>query len=90
MGEVEKAMFEGLACNFELIFGLLTIQKCNLGEVEKGMFHGLVWHFLPIFELWTSTGFGRGQESDASWPRMSFSTYFRLLEQKKIDFYVVE
>ena len=33
LSEVEKAMFQGLACHFELIFGLLTITKFDLFEV---------------------------------------------------------
>ena len=54
LGEVEKAMFQGLACRFELIFGFLTIPICDLVEVEKSLFHGLAWHFQLIFGLWTS------------------------------------
>jgi len=41
LSEVEKAMFQGLAFHFELIFGLLTIPKWDLFEVEKAMFQGL-------------------------------------------------
>jgi len=41
LGEVEKAMFQGLACHFELIFGVLNIPKCELVEVEKGLYLGL-------------------------------------------------
>jgi len=41
LGEVEKAMFQGLACHFELIFGLFIIPICDLVEVEKPMFQGL-------------------------------------------------
>ena len=47
-------MFQGLACHFELIFGLLTIPKCDLGDIEKAMFQGLEWHSQFIFGLWTS------------------------------------
>ena len=49
-----EAMFQGLACHFELIFGLLTIPKCELGEVEKAMFKGLEWYSQLFFGLWTS------------------------------------
>jgi len=38
--EVEKAMFQGLVCHFELIFGLLANPKCGLGEDEKLCFKG--------------------------------------------------
>jgi len=38
LGEVEKAMLQVLACNFELILGLLTIPKCVFAEVEKAIF----------------------------------------------------
>jgi len=31
-------MFEGVACHFELIFGLLTNTKCDLVELEIEMF----------------------------------------------------
>jgi len=48
-------MFEGLACHFELIFGLLTIPKCDLLDVEKAMFQGLACKSQLIFGLWTST-----------------------------------
>jgi len=54
LGEVEKAMIQGVAFHFELIFGLLTIPKCDLGELEKTMLQGLVWHSPLIFGLWTS------------------------------------
>jgi len=33
LGEVEKAMFQELACHFVLIFCLLTIPKCDLIKV---------------------------------------------------------
>jgi len=33
--------FSRFAFHFELIFGLLIIQKCHLVEVEKAMFQGL-------------------------------------------------
>jgi len=29
LGEVKEAMFQWLACHFNLVFGLLTITKCN-------------------------------------------------------------
>jgi len=45
VGEIEKAMFEGLLSHFEIIFGLLIITKCDLVEVEKTMFQGFTWHF---------------------------------------------
>jgi len=49
MGEFETAMFQVLACNFELIFGILTIQNCDLFEVEIPMFQGLAYHLQHIF-----------------------------------------
>ena len=48
-------MFQGLACHFELIFGLLIIPECDLAEVEKVMFQRLECHFHFIIGLWTST-----------------------------------
>jgi len=45
-------MFQGLACHFEFIFGLLKIPKCDLVEVEKPMFLELAWHLQLIFSLW--------------------------------------
>jgi len=42
-------MFQGFACHFELIFGILTIPKCNLSEIEKAMFQELSWHFIIYF-----------------------------------------
>jgi len=45
LGEVEKAMLQGLAFNFYFIFGLLNIPKCDLFEVVIPLFRGLAWHF---------------------------------------------
>ena len=42
-------MFQVVFRHWELIFFLLTSQKCNLAEVEKAMFQGLTWHFQLIF-----------------------------------------
>jgi len=42
LSEVEKAMFQGLACHVELIFGILTILKCDLVEVENTLFQWLI------------------------------------------------
>jgi len=50
-GEVEKAMFQLVASDWELIFFLLTSPKCDLGEVEKAMFQGVVSHLELIFGL---------------------------------------
>jgi len=47
-------MFRGLACHFELIFGLLKITKCDMVEVEKALFQGLSWHSQITFGNWTS------------------------------------
>ena len=44
-------MFQGLASQFELIFGLLTIQKCEFGEVEKAIFQVVARHCELIFFL---------------------------------------
>ena len=52
--KVEKAMFQGVACDFELIFGLLANPKCDMGEIEKVMFQGLTWHTQLILGLWTT------------------------------------
>ena len=41
LGEIEKAMFKGVACHFELIIGLLTIPKCYLDEFENAMLQDL-------------------------------------------------
>ena len=41
LGEFKKAMFQGFACHFELIFGRLTIPKFDLVEDEIAMFQGL-------------------------------------------------
>jgi len=38
LDEIEKAMFQGYAFHFELIFDLLTNPKCDFGEFEKTMF----------------------------------------------------
>ena len=38
-------MFQGLVCYLDLIFGPLTIPKCDLVEVEKALLLGLAWHF---------------------------------------------
>ena len=46
--EVQKAMFQGLACQFELIFSLLTFPKCDLAEFHKAKYQGLAWHFQLI------------------------------------------
>jgi len=54
LGEVEKAMFQGHACHFELIFDPLTIPKCDFVEVENSVFQGLIWLFQLIFGIWTS------------------------------------
>jgi len=42
-------MFLGLACQFELNFGLLISKKCNLCEVAKVMFQVVEWQFDLIF-----------------------------------------
>ena len=34
-------MYQGLVIDFELIFGILIIQKCDTVEVEKAMFQVL-------------------------------------------------
>ena len=51
-GEVEKAMFQGVACHFELIFGLLTNPKFYLFEVEKALFQVLALQSHLILDLW--------------------------------------
>ena len=52
LGEVEKAMFQGLACQFELIFGLFTVPKCDLVLVEKLMFYDTHnTYFRPLLQL---------------------------------------
>jgi len=48
--EVEKAMFESVACYFQLLFGLLTIPECDLGEFGKAMFQVLERH-LKLFSV---------------------------------------
>ena len=40
-GTDEKAMFQVVAKHWELIFFLLTNQKCNLVEFEKAMIQGV-------------------------------------------------
>ena len=45
LGEVEKAMFEGVARLFEHVFCLLKPRKCDLRVVEKATFQGLARHF---------------------------------------------
>ena len=55
--ELEKAMFQEVARNCELIFFLLTNAKFDLGEVEKAMFQALEWHSKLILGLWTSRKF---------------------------------
>ena len=47
-------MFKRLVSHFELIFGLLTIPKCDLLEVQKEMFERFAWYFQNIFALWSS------------------------------------
>jgi len=44
-------MIQGIACHFELIFGLLTIKKCYLSEFEKAMFQVVARHSETIFSL---------------------------------------
>jgi len=58
MVEVRKAMFQGLACHFELFFGLLTITKCELGEVEKPMFQIVARHYELIISLLSTSKCG--------------------------------
>jgi len=53
-GEVEEAMFQGLLCYLDLIFGLLTIPKCNLVDVEKALLLGLARHFQIFSETGTA------------------------------------
>jgi len=52
--DFEKAMFQGLPCQFELIFGFLNIEKWELVQVENSMFQWLIWLFQLIFDIWTS------------------------------------
>jgi len=47
-------MFQGIAWLFELIFGLLTIPKCDVIKVEKAMFQRLTFHFELIFASWSA------------------------------------
>ena len=44
-------MFQGLVWQFDLIFSLFTIPKCDLIEVEKAIFQGLACHFELIFGI---------------------------------------
>ena len=52
MGEVKKAMFQGVACYFEFIFGLLTFPKCDFGEFEKAIIKVSNW----ILNLFSASG----------------------------------
>jgi len=45
LGEVEKAIFEGLARLFKHTFGELSSTKCGLVEVQKVMIHVVEFHF---------------------------------------------
>jgi len=42
-------MFHGLVCHFELIFGHMTIKKCDFCEVEGSMFHVVIMNCRLIF-----------------------------------------
>jgi len=59
-------MFQEFPCHFELIYGFLTIPKCDFVEVEKGLFQGQVWHFQPIFGLWDSPKYDFGEFNKAT------------------------
>ena len=54
LGEVEKALFLGLALHFQLIFGLWTSPKFDLSDVKKRIssffnsFHTVVLHFTSV------------------------------------------
>ena len=52
MGEVKKIDVSRGSIFFRLIFGLLTIPKCDLVYVEKAMFQSLAWHSQLILGLW--------------------------------------
>ena len=47
-------MFQGLACQFELIFGLLTITYYDLGDVVKALFQVVARDCEFIFSSLTS------------------------------------
>ena len=64
LGDFEKAMFQVFPCHFELIYGLLSIQKCDFVEVKE-LFQGAEWQLKPIFRLWTSTKYDFGEFNKA-------------------------
>ena len=51
--ENEKAMFQVVARQSEVVFFLLTSPKCDLGEVEKATLQEVACHFELIFGLLT-------------------------------------
>ena len=80
-------MFHVPPCHFELIFGLLTIRKCDFFEIEEALFQGHAWHFQTFFGLRTSLkcDFG-GQLSQIYCDCKALHTHFLPLDQPKMRF----
>ena len=85
MGEVEKAMFQGLAWHFELIFGLLTSTKCDLNEVDKALFQEVERYCEFIFCLFTVPKCNFGEFKNAMFQEVDriFVLIFVCLPSKK-------
>ena len=84
--KVQKRMFQGVACHFELIFGHMAKRKCDLGEVEKAMLQVFACHYQLIFGLWTSPkcDIDDTRKIDDSSCQMSLWSHFMLLDQPKM------
>jgi len=80
-------MFEGLVSDLEIIFGLLTIPKCELIEVEIPKFQGLAWQFQLIFGHWTNPKCELDEvKNDISRGWKALRTHFLPLDQPKMRF----
>jgi len=85
-GEFEKAMFPVVAKHFATNFLPLDQPKMRLGWVEKAMFQGLNFILNTFSACWPSENatWVRSRKRDSS-SRMALSTYFRPLDQHKMQ-----
>ena len=85
--EYEKAMFQGLPCNFLLIFGLLNIAKCELVEVETPCSRShmaLLFYFRPLNQ--PKLRIGRSKKVNFLVVARQWEFIFCVLTSPKCDF----
>ena len=84
----ERGMFQGLPFHFELIFGLLTIAKCEFVEVENSMFKGSLDFFRPLDQL--KMRLGSRKKATFLVVARQWELIFCVMNSPKCDFHEVE